>query len=172
MFNTVSRNKRTTYNKELVWIFNVLFILHYTSIVSSSSQNEPPQIIKEVPNSNAHIVQELDTGMDYSDGSIFEILDESVKFSDDNALHEGKDSSEIFLQLDENRDSFARDIGDSEEDPVRSANLGKSYIYTLAGNCYDMLCRVSHLSCVARKPVFGVFDQVRHNPACTGTEDV
>ena len=137
MFNTVSQNKRTTYNKELIWIFNALFILHYTVSVSASSQNEPPQITKGVSNSNAHIIQELDTGMDYSDGRIFEILDESVKFSDDNALHEGKDSSEIFLQLDENRDSFARDIGDSEEDPARSANLGKPYIYKLAGNCYD-----------------------------------
>ena len=29
----------------------------------------------------------------------------------------------------------------------------------------------SHLSGVARKPVFGVSDQVRHKPGCTTTED-
>ena len=28
-----------------------------------------------------------------------------------------------------------------------------------------------HMSLVVRKPVFGVFDQVRHKPGCTATED-
>ena len=34
-------------------------------------------------------------------------------------------------------------------------------------------CKVSilHMSCVARKHVFGVSDQVRHKPLCTATED-
>ena len=29
----------------------------------------------------------------------------------------------------------------------------------------------NHMSLVLRKPVFGVFDQVRHKPGCTATED-
>ena len=29
-----------------------------------------------------------------------------------------------------------------------------------------------NMSLVVRKPVFGVSDQVRHNPGCTATEDV
>ena len=31
--------------------------------------------------------------------------------------------------------------------------------------------KVLHMSLVVRKPVFGVFDQVRHKPGCTATED-
>ena len=32
-------------------------------------------------------------------------------------------------------------------------------------------CNILHLSLILRKPVFGVFDQVRHKPGCISTED-
>ena len=35
----------------------------------------------------------------------------------------------------------------------------------------DALADLSHLSLVVRKPVFRVFDLVRHKPGCTATED-
>ena len=46
--------------------------------------------------------------------------------------------------------------------------------------CSDLICRlakdmlscdVASMSLVTSKPVFGVSDQVRHNPGCTVTED-
>ena len=45
--------------------------------------------------------------------------------------------------------------------------------------CQQQRCRSAgaflqfdlHLSLVVRKPVIGVFDQVRHKPVCTATED-
>ena len=34
-----------------------------------------------------------------------------------------------------------------------------------------VVCSCLHMSLIVRKPVFGVFDQVRHKRGCTTTED-
>ena len=69
-----------------------------------------------------------------------------LKFSDDESEEEsdmGKSDNQTFGMM-------AEDIG------------GEFVLALIAFFC--------HLSLITRKPVFGVFDQVRLNPACSATE--
>ena len=42
---------------------------------------------------------------------------------------------------------------------------------TFVVTCLDSMISLFNMSLVLRKPVFGVFDQVRYKPGCTAAED-
>ena len=126
-----SQGKRTMYNKELVWILQFLFLLHYTSGVSALSQAAPLQMFKGVSTSNAHTVQELGITADHSDRETITVLDETVKPTDDNALRETKDDNALFLQLDGDEENIVITTSKSEEESTRSENLGRIQLFEI-----------------------------------------
>ena len=122
-------SKRTMYNKELVWIFQILLLLHDTTSVSTSNQNAPPQVTrsaKGMSNSNAHIIHNHDITRDYShrENVHTTVFHEFVHPTEDGTPRETIDDSQTIHLLDKDAENFVEEPGKSEEGSILSGNLG------------------------------------------------